>query len=218
MTTHAAGQADVRAIDALLAGYASGALSPPLYALVASHLAISPQNRGFVSFLEAAHGCELEQREPAALSNRDAMLAAIFEQPEVRPERSVRLDPVLPPPLVRYMGCGLQDVPWKRLLPGVREYKVADAPDYEAVLYWIRAGRKMPQHTHEGAEITLVLQGAFSDVYGHYARGDISVADQDVEHRPIADPGEDCICFAVTDAPLRLTGPIGRVMQRIFGH
>jgi putative transcriptional regulator len=32
----------------------------------------------------------------------------------------------------------------------------------------------------------------------------------------VADLDEDCICFAVTDAPLQLTGPIGRVVQRLF--
>jgi putative transcriptional regulator len=76
----------------------------------------------------------------------------------------------------------------------------------------------MPSHTHEGSEITLVLRGGFSDATGHYRRGDIAIADSEVDHRPRADEDEDCICFAVTDAPLRLTGPVARFVQRLLRH
>jgi putative transcriptional regulator len=38
-----------------------------------------------------------------------------------------------------------------------------------------------------------------------------------VDHRPVAGRSGDCICLAVTDAPLRLTGPIGRLF-RPFVH
>jgi putative transcriptional regulator len=61
-----------------------------------------------------------------------------------------------------------------------------------------------------------VLRGGFSDVSGHYMRGDIAIADEDVDHKPVADADEDCICFAVTDAPLKLTGPVGKVIQGLF--
>ena len=84
-------------------------------------------------------------------------------------------------------------------------------------MLWIRGGRRMPSHTHEGSEITLVLSGAFSDVTGRYARGDIAIAEADLDHRPMTDAGEDCLCFAVTDAPLHLTGPVGRLLERVFG-
>jgi putative transcriptional regulator len=30
---------------------------------------------------------------------------------------------------------------------------------------------------------------------------------------PTADDDGDCVCLAVTDAPLRLTGPIGRLFN-----
>jgi putative transcriptional regulator len=86
------------------------------------------------------------------------------------------------------------------------------------VLYRIRAGKKMPQHTHEGSEYTLVIRGAFSDVTGRYGRGDVAISDEDLDHTPIAEAGEECLCFAVMDAPLRLTGPIGRFLNRFVRH
>jgi putative transcriptional regulator len=77
----------------------------------------------------------------------------------------------------------------------------------------IKSGTAMPAHTHEGIELTLVLAGGFSDETGHFLRGDLAEADATIDHRPVADPGEDCLCLAVTDAPLRLTGPIGRLLN-----
>jgi putative transcriptional regulator len=61
--------------------------------------------------------------------------------------------------------------------------------------------------------MTLVLAGGFSDESGHFVRGDVAEADPSVNHQPVADPGEDCLCLAVTDAPLRLTGPFGRLLN-----
>ncbi len=220
MTTPAAGQPSDRALDALLAGYAAGSLSAPLHVLVAGHLALAPRSRAFVRSLEAVNGSALEAADPVPVSNRDAMLHAIFaagREPEPRGAAAPSGDPVLPDPIVRYLGRTLDEIRWRTILPGLKEYKVEKTERGEAVLYWIKPGRKMPNHTHEGSEYTLVLKGGFTEVTGHFRRGDIAIADQEVDHRPMADPDEDCICFAVTDAPLRLTGPVGRVLQRLFG-
>jgi putative transcriptional regulator len=32
-------------------------------------------------------------------------------------------------------------------------------------------------------------------------------------HRPVVDSDEECICLAVLDAPLKLTGMIGRLVN-----
>jgi putative transcriptional regulator len=209
-------------LDTLLAHYARGALSAPLHALVASHLVIRPESRLFVGAMESVVASAIVEEEPAPIQNRDERLAAIFAidkqsaEPAAAPVPTAAIEGDVPQPLARYLGCSLDEVPWRTLLPGVKEYRVEDNEHGEATLYWIKAGRTMPSHTHEGSEYTLVLKGAFSDLNGHYARGDIAIADMDVDHRPVADPGEDCFCFAVTDAPLKLTGPIGRIVQRFF--
>lgn len=209
-------------LDTLLAHYARGALSAPLHALVASHLVIRPESRPFVGAMESVVASAIVEEEPAQIRNRDERLAAIFALGDHdavwtnAAKSSPAIEGDVPQPLARYLGCTLDEVPWRTLLPGVKEYRVEDNEHGEATLYWIKAGRKMPSHTHEGSEYTLVLKGAFSDLNGHYGRGDIAIADMDVDHRPVADPGEDCFCFAVTDAPLKLTGPIGRIVQRFF--
>ena len=82
-----------------------------------------------------------------------------------------------------------------------------------ARLLFIPAGAAVPDHGHRGVELTMVLQGAFSDEVDRFARGDVEVADEELEHMPVADPGEDCICLAVTDAPLRFNSWIPRLVQ-----
>lgn len=220
MNVHVADQS-AAGVEALLASYVAGTLSEPLNALFGAHLSLSPRNRAYVRALETAAGRLLEETWPdtrvAHIPDRDARLAAIFSgaggglpAPAARVARS---NSIFPPTLLSYFGRDLGDVPWKRELPGVKAWHVAETDDGEATLYWIRGGQKLPNHSHEGSEITLVLAGAFTDAGGHYARGDVAVADEAVDHRPVADDDADCICFAVTDAPLRLTGPLGRWVQ-----
>ena len=213
-------------IDQLLAAYSAGGLDPALSALVASHLLLSPRNRAFVRRLDGLAGAELEAIAPVALSNRDAMLAAIFASGEARGSmgsvaRSVVPaarpgDIVLPAPLRDFIGAEVKELRFKTLIPGVREHVVARSGRGDSKLMWVKAGRRMPRHTHEGAEITLVLSGAFTDSTGRYGAGDIAIAESDLDHQPLSDPDSDCLCFAVTDAPLHLTGPIGRIVDRLF--
>ncbi len=77
----------------------------------------------------------------------------------------------------------------------------------------LRAGTGAPRHTHEGTELTLVLEAGFTDALGHYLRGDVEVADSALDHRPVADIDGDCLCLAMADAPLRLTGRLGRLLN-----
>ena len=45
----------------------------------------------------------------------------------------------------------------------------------------------------------------------------IEIADEDLNHTPIADVGEDCICLAATDARLRFNKLIPRMAQPFIG-
>lgn len=218
MKHHAPHSSSARPLDALLAEYAAGSLPPALHALVGGHLDLNPQSEHFVSALEDLGGAELE-RQPPIVSDRHARM---LEEILGRGDRAQVLfdeipsDPVFTPALRLFFGKPSSDIIWRTVLPGIKECVVAGSEGGDAKLYWIKAGRKMPTHTHGGDEVTLVLKGGFSDATGHYRRGDVAMADEDLDHTPVADADEDCICFAVTDAPLRLTGPVGRVLQSMF--
>ncbi|NBN62413.1 transcriptional regulator [Microvirga tunisiensis] len=204
-------------LDELLAGYVAGTLAEPARVLVSAHLELSDRNRSYVRQLEALGGLELEHTAPVTISGRDEKLAAIFGLGAVAPVRrqpEESFDPRLPTSIRRLLGRPTLDgIAWRSLMPGVKEYRMGEIDGCAASLLWIRAGRAVPSHTHDGTELTLVLQGGFSDADGHYVRGDIALADDHVDHKPVADDDEDCICFAVTEGHLRLTGPVGRLLQ-----
>ena len=208
--------------DERLLDYASGAASEPVALLIASHLAFCPRCRDEVQQLERLGGALLEEIRPDPLSADclDRLLARI-ERPEpparirVQPDAEL-INPDFPEPLRSYLDKPLDHLPWRRrgsisdveLLPHVSNHSTR--------LLWIRAGAAAPRHTHQGSELTLVIKGSFHDAHGHYHPGDVAEADGDVDHRPIADDAEDCLCLAVTDAPLTLTSPIGRLINPFF--
>ena len=71
----------------------------------------------------------------------------------------------------------------------------------------------MPDHGHRGMELTLVLQGAFRDETDRFGPGDVEIADESLDHTPVAEAGVDCICLAATDARLRFNALIPRLAQ-----
>jgi putative transcriptional regulator len=204
------------ALDAILAGYACGSLSPALHALVGAHLELSAHNRGFVSALETTLGESVAAGSGRAIRQREARLDAIFAEPAIAMPRVHPCE--APRALTHFLGAPLDRLDFRAVLPGIRECRIDIDPDARAVLYRIRPGRKMPQHSHEGLEVTLVLKGGFTDATGHFRRGDMVVADEHLDHVPVADADEECICFAVMDAPLKLTGTFGRLINRFVRH
>ena len=206
-------------LDGLMARYVAGRLPEPARVLVEAHLEMSPKNRRVVDALEGAAGAELEAIAPIMATDRDGRLAEIFDRPIISSAVPKKADDVvLPESLRRFVGMGIDEIPWKTKMPGYREYLIGEIDGCEANLLWIKPGRKMPSHTHEGSEITLVLDGAFADANGWYGRGDIAVADDSIDHRPIAESDRPCICFAVTDAPLKLTGSYTQMFSDFLGR
>ena len=87
----------------------------------------------------------------------------------------------------------------------------------KARLLRFQSGLMVPSHGHNGRELTLVLTGSLCDRDTVLHRGDIAETDERTEHQPYAGPGEDCVCLAVTDAPLRFKGIFARLLQPLFG-
>jgi putative transcriptional regulator len=61
--------------------------------------------------------------------------------------------------------------------------------------------------------MTCVLTGAFTHEGGRFGPGDFDLGDETVDHQPIVDAGEACICLIAMQGGLRLNGIIGRLMQ-----
>jgi putative transcriptional regulator len=208
-------------VDALMAHYVAGSLPEPARVLVAAHLEMQPVNRLIVRDLEALAGEALEQLKPATIGDADARLAAIFAsaspQDMAPPPQQVFRPGHFPQALRNLIGFDIADIPWRTKLPGFKEYELGDIDGCEVSLMWIRAGRTLPAHTHRGVELTLVLDGAYSDVRGRYGPGDISVADDAVVHRPVAEKDRPCIAFSVLEAPIKLKGSLTQLIGDMIG-
>ena len=106
------------------------------------------------------------------------------------------------------------------LAPGVKQIVLPldQGSGTKTRLLKLAPGFVTPAHSHKGRELTMVLQGSFSDELGRYGPGDVEEADGEVNHQPMADTGEPCICLAVTDAPLRFDNLVGKILQPLFGY
>ena len=209
-------------VDRLLANYVAGTLPAPMRVLVQSHIELKPDSRAVAEVLETMAGRALETIETDDLSDRAGMLEAVLSsQPPLRQEKPRRADPtgkpVFPEAMRDFLGYDLDQVPWKTRLPGYKSCDLGTIDGVSASLFWFRPGRRVPAHTHHGTEVSLVLCGAFSDGDGHFARGDVSIADDDVDHSPHADDGEPCIGFQVIEGPLKLTGPFVQRLRDLIG-
>lgn len=205
--------------DERLFDYVSGASPEPVALLIATHLALCPRCRHEAHELEKIGGALLDDipTEPMPEGSLDRMLARI-ELPDKPPKPAATLisdigDRSIPQPLRSYLDAAIDDLPWRRR-GSISEFPLMpDASEYSTRLLLIRAGAAAPRHTHEGIELTLVLKGTFSDAHGRYQPGDIEEADSGIDHRPVAGEDEDCLCLAVTDAPLKLTSRFGRLIN-----
>lgn len=209
--------------EALLMGYSAGSLPEAFELVVASHVSMCDECRARLAAYDALGGAVMEETEAADLQD-DSFAATLrlieADAPPAPPAPSwggIAAGGVLPSPLQAYVGGDLEAVKWRRLGGGVFD-SVIHTSDGEASarLLRIAPGRAVPDHGHEGSELTLVLQGAFSDAAGRFGPGDVEVATDEVEHTPVAEAGEVCICLAAMDNPLRFNRLLPRLAQRVM--
>lgn len=203
--------------DAVIAAYVAGTLPNAFSLVVATHVSMCDECRASLLAHEAAGGAVLESMAEERLSGdlRDRVMGQLDNAIDFAPETPAPArEGIYPAPIM----AALKGKPpkWKRLGGGVRQCIIDMDREGSARLLHIPAGRPVPEHTHGGLELTLVLQGGFSDSTGHFDVGDVEVANDDLEHVPTADEGLDCICLAATDAPLRFSAFVPRILQPLF--
>jgi putative transcriptional regulator len=205
--------------DSLLMGYASGNLPEGFSLVVATHISLCDECRARLESFNAVGGAlmdedgEVEMAEDSLAST----LELIANAPEAPKSTVPTKGAVLPTPLQSYVGGDLDKVRWRSLGGGVKQSVLKTSSKATVRLLQIPAGAAMPDHGHRGTELTLVLKGAFRDEDGRFGRGDIEIANEDLHHTPVAEAGEDCICLAATDAPLRFRRLIPRMAQPFLG-
>lgn len=208
--------------DATLLRYAGGDLDEAFLVLAASHLAMCGACRKAARQVEAVGGHLLEDAGEADLA------PGAFERLKARleaggapvPAPRAALEPSeVPLPLRRFIGDSLDNVPWKTVVPGLRRHPIRLAPETRSSLYMLHIGpgRRMPEHGHGGAEMTLILRGAYTDMMGRFGPGDVADLDEHVEHQPKVEGDAPCICLVATEAPTRFKSLVGRLLQPLVG-
>ena len=200
----------------LLMSYGAGALGESWSLGIATHLALCPTCRVGVGEIEELGGVLLEDCEPTLMSDQSFGATITKLDVEAKVEDDIFKAPgyyLIPQPLRDYVDRDLESIPWKSIGGGVSHFTVVTGDEGKAHLLKIPPGKPVPEHGHNGREITLVLMGSFEDELGSYSRGDMQDVDEEIVHRPVAGGLEDCICFAVTDSPLEFRKLIPRLAQ-----
>ena len=203
--------------DQLLMAYSAGQLPEAFNLVAATHLSLCDECRAALGAFDAVGGAMVETAEEAAVSDTSlaATLALIAGQKPIADTRAATPG-IFPAPVAGYVGGDLDAVKWRSLGMGVKQAILPTEKGASVRLLHIPAGQAMPDHGHRGMELTLVLQGAFSDGTGRYNRGDLDIETEKTQHTPVAEAGLPCICLSATDAPLRFTGFIPRILQPLF--
>lgn len=222
----------------MLLEYASGSLNWAHSLIVSAHLQLCPKCATQMKLLNRIGGVLLENTAPATESTEDSdqafarlmgKIEATKKQTVFPPEqvaaksvaapaekRFASPDPVFSdlPPVVTKLMRGNPALKWRRLSKGLREARLKTGQAcHEVAFHRIAPGNKVAEHDHRGKEITMVLFGSFSDADGVYSLGDFLVREPGEVHRPTATQDQECLCLSVVEAPVALTGFLGKLVN-----
>ncbi|GAA6151492.1 ChrR family anti-sigma-E factor [Pseudoteredinibacter isoporae] len=208
--------------DSTLLSYAAGSLPESFDVVVACHLQRCAHCHEKTFQAEAVAGQLLEALSNQAPSHSRAFRDDFFQKLEREPLPEPNTDLIDPRPetipeaIHAILSGNSEDLPWKRLVPGMHSIAL-ESSDGGLKLLRIAPGRNLPMHSHQGTELTLVLQGAFQDELGCFNPGDVADLNHEVEHQPITIGNEACICLVAMDAPLQFKGLVPKLLQPFIG-
>jgi putative transcriptional regulator len=188
----------------ILAAYAAGTHEPGFGLVVGAHVEACADCSARVGAFEATSGAALSDlpRAELASSALERTLARLD-----RPERK-SATPDTRPLLER-----LPLKPKRWVAPGVWVAAVDTPHAAENRVYLLSVGKGglTARHEHSGAEYCAVLKGAYRDELGVFAAGDFAAAESDLNHQPVVQGDEECICLFATEGRLKPQGLIGRL-------
>lgn len=202
--------------------YAAGSVTESFSLLIAAHIESCTKCRGEVTQAESLGADLLQKLTPVAMANSDlTQLWKSIEEPMMpaQPEHQRISSDGLPGVLSPFFPGGLRAVKWRSLVPGIQHHQLMDVESGSGSVRLLRIaqGVNIPDHTHLGSELTLILQGSYSDEAGKFECGDLSDADSSVQHRPFVDSEQPCICLIATDKRLKFSNLMNRMIQPLIG-
>ena len=211
--------------DITLGAFTAGTLMESISLVVASHLSLCRVCQARHNQLEYIGGMHLLQA-PTATTSVDFLQKTLLRlgkqeiaSSKVHASVNLQVNDTLPTPLHEFIPTELESLEWNSLAPGIKAHPLTGLNTGNGTLSILKIspGMSIPDHSHQGTELTLVLQGSFSDEIGQFGVGDIADLDDSTQHQPIADTREACICLIATDASLKFTGLMPRLVQYFTG-
>lgn len=205
-----------------LVDFVEGNASAATALVISAHVDMCPHCQSIVGAIQE----ELTEKafQASSMSSEfDRMFADIIQLPEAEKAipspvvDSITLDGLefkLPRTLRRYVK---NTGDWSHLLGKLWQAPVDLGPIGKANFIYMEKGGKVPEHTHKGTELTLVIDGEFSDGLGCYDSGDFMLLDSNHVHTPHSESPEGCLVFTVVDQPLHFTSGIARLLNP-FSH
>ena len=204
---------------ATLSSYSAGRLAAALAIVAESHIAWCGECRRIASTAKAGAAGSAAVVSGAALvdgSARPTQTITRSKQKRQPRHAAEAPGPAVPYPVLRLLGGrGLDELGWRRLLPGLAHFELPlqSGRPGRLRLFRLDPGKAVPEHSHRGAEFTMVLRGSYTDELGRFAIGDVAEIDRRLAHRPVADKAEPCVCLVAEEAPPRLRSLLGRLFQ-----
>jgi putative transcriptional regulator len=206
---------------ATLLAFSAGTLNEALSAVVAAHVHGCPDCATEVDRMDLVGATLLATMAVPMQGTRDTadktppFRDTTHENPTTMAKPATAAPCVVPAPIRAHFGIDNSSIRWKQLAPGVwhHRFKLSRRKSGDLRLLKIAPGYRMLEHGHGGTELTLVLDGAYSDSTGEYLSGDIQEVAEEIEHCPIADRVSGCICLIASEEPARFRGVVGRIVQ-----
>lgn len=210
---------------ATLLSYSAGALPEALAVVAATHLEYCAVCRVRARNADRIGAALMEQQRVPTPSDaaRASMLARLDAEPPVAAQTvpsalAADHDPDrMANALQPWFGTSLRALRWRWVAPGVQRIRASGVKGGDLMLLRVAPGSMLPLHSHQGNELTVILDGAYDDMLGHFGPGDAADLDGQTTHQPVTAAGLPCICVAATDAPLKFSGWVARTLQPLFG-
>lgn len=210
-----------------LQAFVAGVCEPTVALIVSAHIDMCKVCQAKCIKLQKIQGIEALSSPANTSIEFDKMLSQITRLPQQKPAalKSTNLTAsfdielegkrfVLPRPLKRYAQ---HTGNWSRLVGKLWQAPVDLGCMGKANFIYMEKGGKVPEHTHKGTELTLVIDGQYADGMADYDCGDFTLLDGQHNHLPHSEADEGCLVFTIVDKPLYFTSGIARLLNP-FSH
>jgi putative transcriptional regulator len=209
-----------------LQAFSAGNCKPAMALMISAHVDMCAQCQRDCIDIQSELASDLfAQPKPVAILDRQylAMMSNITELPVAEQtvpaasSTSIELDGKffeLPRALRRHVK---NTGNWSHLVGKLWQAPVDLGDIGKANFMYMEKGGRVPEHTHKGTEMTLVVDGQYSDGIAEYDCGDFTIMNNQHNHLPHSEADDGCLVFTIVDQPLHFTAGIARLLNP-FSH